>query len=300
MIIIKGDNQNFQEESVMKKVKGKVAVITGAAHGIGRRLAERCAQEQMKIVLADFDEPTLIAVESEMKATGATVLAVKTDVSKAADVENLARQTIESFGAVHLLFNNAGVGGSIGDLVGPIWERSLEEWDWLLGVNLWGVIFGVKFFLPIMLSQDTECHIINTSSGAGLIHGSMLGIYKVSKHGVVTFSETLYFQLARRGSKVKISVVCPGAVKTNIMDPLVKHHGRFGNEPTVDDLCPDDRKRFEAFNEMLQSGMSPVHVADIIFKGIRDEKLYIFTHPEVKDAARLRMEDILQERNPTI
>jgi NAD(P)-dependent dehydrogenase (short-subunit alcohol dehydrogenase family) len=275
-----------------------VAVITGAARGIGRALTWRCAQEQMKIVLADLDGPALLTLETELRAAGTAVTAVTTDVSKPADVENLARQTVQLYQGAHVLFNNAGVGGSIRDLTRPIWEMSLQEWNWILGVNLWGVIHGVKFFLPIMLSQDTECHIINTASGAGLIYGPGLGAYKTSKHGVVSLTETLYFQLSSRGSQVKVSVVCPGAVKTDIMRPLKKHGGPSAIDLTVDDLSPNERQEYADFNDMLDRGMSPEQASEIIFGGVGEERLYIFTHPEIRGAIRTRMEDILQERNP--
>src|SRR5262249_18260593 len=196
----------------MKEFKDKVAVITGAASGIGRAMADRCVQEGMKAVLADVELDRLTKTEASMKASGATVLAVRTDVSQARDVEALAQKTLEVFGAVHLLCNNAGVGTEA-----AIWESTLAEWEWVLGVNLWGVIHGVRVFVPLMLAQDTECHIVNTASMAGLISGPGLGAYKVAKHAVVTLSETLYHELAEHGANVKVSVLCPGIVNTRIM-----------------------------------------------------------------------------------
>src|SRR5215831_13355553 len=188
----------------MKEFKGKVAVVTGAASGIGRALAEGCVREGMKVVLADVEVESLTKTEASMKAAGATVLAVRTDVSQARDIEALAQKTLDAFGAVHLLCNNAGVwtGASI-------WESTIADWEWVLGVNLWGVIHGVRFFVPVMLAQDTECHIVNTASIAGLIAYPGAGIYKVTKHGVVTLSETLYYELAERGAKVHVSILCP-------------------------------------------------------------------------------------------
>src|SRR5438132_4651738 len=201
----------------MKEFQGKVAVVTGAASGIGRGLAERCAQEGMKVVLADIEEQALMRACQELKAAGAQVLAVQTDVSKILDMEALAQKTIATYGAVHLLFNNAGVGaGTI------IWESTLADWEWTLGVNLWGVIHGIRTFVPLMLEQDTEGHIVNTASVAGLTSGPDLGIYKVTKQGVVTLCETLYHELAHRGAKVKVSVLCPVFDKTQIND-LVRY-----------------------------------------------------------------------------
>ena len=195
----------------MKEFKDKVAVITGAASGIGRALADRCVQEGMKVVLADVEVETLTKTEESMKAAGATVLAVRTDASRAGDVEVLVAKTVEAFGAVHLLCNNAGVATEA-----AIWESTTAEWEWVMGVNLWGVIYGARVFVPIMLAQDTECHVVNTASMEGLISGPGLGAYKVTKHGVIALSETLYHDLAERGAKVKVSVLCPGIVNTRI------------------------------------------------------------------------------------
>ena len=190
----------------MREFKDKVAVITGAASGIGRAMADRCVQEGMKVVLADVEVEPLAKAEASMKASGATVLAVRTDVSQAADVEALAQKTLEAFGAVHLLCNNAGVGTG----AATIWESTIADWEWIIGVNLWGVIHGVRVFVPIMLEQDTECHIVNTASIAGLISGPELGAYKVTKHAVVTLSETLYHELAERGKSQGLGALSGG------------------------------------------------------------------------------------------
>ena len=191
----------------------KVAVITGAASGIGRGLAERFAAEGMKVVLADVEEEALAKLEADLKAKDATVLTVRTDVSNATEVENLAVQTLEAFGAVHILCNNAGVVCSR-----PVWEHTLADWEWVLGVNLWGVIHGIRSFVPRMLAQGNECHIVNTASILGLVSGSGEGIYKVSKHGVVVLSETLADELAQKGANIQVHVLCPGWVRTGILD----------------------------------------------------------------------------------
>jgi NAD(P)-dependent dehydrogenase (short-subunit alcohol dehydrogenase family) len=175
----------------MQEFKDKVAVITGAASGIGRALAERCVHTGMKAVLADVDMGALTITEAALKATGASVLAVATDVSKAQDVDALAQRTLAAFGAVHLLCNNAGVWGGI-----SAWDSSLTDWEWVLGVNLWGIIHGIHTFVPLMLAQETEGHIVNTASMAGLLTGRGPAAYRVSKHAVVALSEMLYHQLA--------------------------------------------------------------------------------------------------------
>jgi NAD(P)-dependent dehydrogenase (short-subunit alcohol dehydrogenase family) len=197
----------------MREFKGKVAVITGGASGIGRGIAERCVREGMKVVLADIDEANLAKTETELKTLGGTVLGVRTDVSKRSDVEHLARQAFDAFGQVHLLFNNAGVAAG-----GAAWEATWNDWEWVIGVNLWGVIHGIKVFTPLMLAQNTECHIINTSSSAGLIAGGSSAPYSVTKHAVVALSESLYLTLQQRNSLVKVSVLCPGLVRTNIIN----------------------------------------------------------------------------------
>jgi NAD(P)-dependent dehydrogenase (short-subunit alcohol dehydrogenase family) len=275
----------------MKEFKDKVAVITGAASGIGRALAERCVHEGMKVVLADVEVGALATTEAALKAMGATVVAVVADVSKADDVEALAQRTLEAFGAVHLLCNNAGVGAGT-----SVWESSLADWEWVLGVNLWGVIHGVRVFVPLMLAQQTEGHIVNTASMAGLLTGPGLGVYRVSKHGVVALSETLYHELAQRRAKVKVSVLCPGSVNTRI---IYSTRNRPGHLPAAKPLGPEDVVLREAVRQAVQTGMSPTQVAEHVFNGIQADKFYILTHPDLKERVRTRMEDVLRERNPT-
>ncbi len=282
----------------MREFKNKVAVITGAASGIGRGIAERCAQEGMRIVLADIEEKALNQTEKEMKAAGASVLAVPSDVSKASDVEALAHKTLNAFGAVHLLCNNAGVG-----VGGCVWECTVEDWKWVMGVNLWGVIHGIRVFVPIMLEQDTECHIVNTASGSGLISSPHLGIYKVTKQGVVSLSETLYHELAQRGAKIKVSVLCPGWVNTQIMEAERNRPAELQHDP--DDevrirMSPEYQEVEETVRAAVQTGMPCHQVADCVLNAIREEKFYILTDPDfVKLMVQLRLDDILQERNPT-
>ncbi len=279
----------------MKDFQDKVAVVTGAASGIGRALAEKSAQEGMKVVLADVEESALKQAEEELQASGAQVLAVRTDVSKADEVEALAKVTYETYGAVHLLFNNAGVGAGT-----TVWESSLADWQWVLGVNLWGVIHGIHFFVPRMLAQDSEGHIVNTASSAGLIASSGLGMYKVSKHGVVTLSETLALELAARGAKLKASVLCPEWVNTRILDAERNRPQALANAPEEQNMSPEMVAAVQAMRQWLaQEGMQPSQVAEMVFDAIRQEKFYILTHPTTKQVVQLRMEAILQERMPT-
>jgi NAD(P)-dependent dehydrogenase (short-subunit alcohol dehydrogenase family) len=277
----------------MKEFKGKVAVVTGAASGIGRAIAERCAQEGMKVVLADVEEPALAQTEQALRAGGATVLAVRTDVSKAGDVESLAHKTLDAFGAVHVLVNNAGVGAGT-----TVWESTLADWEWVMGVNLWGVIHGIHTFVPLMLKQDVECHIVNTASIAGLISGPALGIYKVTKHGVVSLSETLSCELAERGAKLKVSVLCPGWVSTRIMESDRNRPAELRNEPSREPMDPHVQAGIQAMLQAAQTGLSPQQVAEYVFDAIKNDTFYIITDPDSKPMIRQRMEAILEGRGP--
>lgn len=277
----------------MKEFKDKVAVITGAASGIGRGIAERCVQEGMKVVLADVEEAALAQTEQELRATHATVLAVQTDVSRASDIEALAQKTLKAFGAVHLLVNNAGVGAG-----SSIWESTLADWEWVMGVNLWGVIHGLRIFVPIMLAQATEGHIVNTASIAGLLPYHPGAPYQVTKHGVVALSEQLYYSLAQRNAKVKVSVLCPGWVNTRIMDSERNRPSQLQNEPSNLPMGPEQEAIMQSMREEAQAGLSPRQVSDHVFNAIRNEQFYILTNPELNSMIQQRMENILQQRNP--
>ena len=261
----------------------RVAVITGAASGIGRGMAERFAAEGMTVVLADIEEEPLAKLEQDLCAKGVNVLAICTDVSNANDVEDLAGQTYDAYGAVHILCNNAGVVCSR-----PIWEHTIADWEWVLGVNLWGVIHGIRAFVPRMLSQETECHIVNTASILGLVRAPGEGIYKVSKHGVVALSETLADELALKGSQIQVHVLCPGWVRTGILD---SSRNRPNCESHHNNRNITDSKNVRA---EMEEGLSPAEVADHVYKAIQNGTFYIHTHPEHKAWVQKRMEDILK------
>ena len=262
----------------MDNFNGKVAVITGAASGIGLAIAKRCAHEGMKVVLADIHTERLSEVRRDLKSAGASVTTMTTDVAQASEVQLLADKTIDSFGAVHMVFNNAGVTS-----LGSVWESSIEDWERILGVNLWSVIHSLRAFVPVMLAQADECHIVNTASMSGLISPPGVGAYNVSKHGVVTLSETLHHELVQRGSKIRVSVLCPGIVNTRIM------------ESHSHDTAP----LAETLRQLVRDGMPPEDVADAVFNAIQQDRFYILTHPEGNSAIRARMDDILQGRTPT-
>jgi NAD(P)-dependent dehydrogenase (short-subunit alcohol dehydrogenase family) len=275
----------------MKQFNGKVAVITGAASGIGRAIAGRCVSEGMKVVLADIDEATLSKTEAELKTSGGVVLAVRTDVSKQGDVELLARQALDAFGEVHLLFNNAGVAAG-----GAAWEATWNDWEWVIGVNLWGVIHGVKVFTPLMLAQNTECHIVNTSSAAGLTVGGVSATYAVTKHAVVALSESLYLSLQQRNSLIKVSVLCPGLVATNIIDAERNRPAELRNEPVP--VTPEMQAGLAMFRAAIEAAMPPRQVADVVFDAIQKEQFYILPHPEWIEAIQLRTDKLLRMENP--
>jgi NAD(P)-dependent dehydrogenase (short-subunit alcohol dehydrogenase family) len=275
----------------MRDFRGKVAVITGAASGIGRAIAERCVREGRKVVLADIDEANLTKAETELRTACGTVLGVRTDVSKRSDVELLARQAFDAFGQVHLLFNNAGVAAG-----GAPWEATWNDWEWVIGVNLWGVIHGVKVFTPLMLAQNTECHIVNTSSTAGLIAGGGSAPYAVTKHAVVALSESLYLTLQQRNSLVKVSVLCPGLARTNIATAERNRPEKLRNEPVA--MTPEMQAGLAAFKAAIEASMPPLEVADVVFDAIKKEQFYVLPDPEWTEAIRLRTEDLLHMENP--
>jgi NAD(P)-dependent dehydrogenase (short-subunit alcohol dehydrogenase family) len=272
----------------MKELSGKVAVVTGAASGIGEALARRFAAEGMRVVLADVERDALARVARDL---GPNALAVPTDVARLADVEALARATLDAFGAVHVVCNNAGVVAP-----GPCWEVSHADWEWIVGVNLWGVVHGVRVFVPLMLRQDAEGHIVNTASMAGLVSGPFHGTYNVTKYGVVALSETLHLDLALAGARVKVSVLCPGWVNTRIADA---DRNRPPSAP-IRSWQPDDHAMEQVIRQLLASGLPPERVADLVVDAIRAERLYVLTHPEWKAMVRQRMDDIVAERNPTV
>jgi NAD(P)-dependent dehydrogenase (short-subunit alcohol dehydrogenase family) len=282
----------------MKEFKNKVAVITGAASGIGWGLAEHCAREGMKVVLADVEEPALREAERKLKDGGADVLAVLTDVSRLSDIEALAQKTTSAFGGVHLLFNNAGVQAG-GSLRHPVWENTLDDWEWLLGVNLWGVIYGIKVFLPVMLSQNTDCHIVNTSSMAGLIAEPQLVIYSVTKAGIIKLSEGLYLQLKQRKSSVGVSVLCPAFVSSRLDNAERNRPRELQNKPETAQSS-EQPSLVNQFRKANWNVLSPEQSADLVFKSIREDTFYIFTDPLVNKLFKQRADNILRGHNPEL
>lgn len=278
----------------MKEFKGKVAVVTGSASGIGYALAEKCLAEGMHVVMADIEAAALESAAEKLSAGGNnSILKVQADVSIAAEIEKIKDKTLEEFGAVHLLFNNAGVGGG-----GNSWQSTKKDWDWVLGVNLWSVIYGVQSFVPQMIKQDTECHVVNTASVAGLLGGSTNACYSVTKHGVVAFTENFYADLRTEGTKIGTSVLCPGFVNTNIFDSGRNRPEHLGNDVEAAPPSAEDQARIDMFKEILKQGLQPAQIADIVFEGIRNNQLYILTHEQFADLITQRAHNITRGINP--
>ena len=278
----------------MEELEGRIAVVTGAASGIGRAVATRFARAGMCVVLADVEEAALDVTASQLTDAGHTVLPVVTDVSDGRSVAALAEQTLSRFGAVHLVHNNAGVGAG-----GFSWTLTEADWEWVLGVNLWGVVHGVRTFVPIMIEQGEPAHVVNTASMAGLISVPFLAAYNVSKHGVVTLSETLQRELEIVGAPVRVSVLCPGVVQTNIFESQrnrpqrLSQEGGGGFEAL---LQGSDLASLQAFGQII----TPEEVAEQVHDAVLTDRFYILTHEAPSDAlVRSRMADILARRAPT-
>ncbi|MDB5979157.1 MAG: short-chain dehydrogenase/reductase [Pseudomonas sp.] len=260
--------------------RGRVAVITGAASGIGRGLAEHAAQLGMRLVLSDLDEAPLQKVCRSLSARGVEVLACVTDVSDPQQVDQLRDAALARFAAVDLLFNNAGVMQT-----GFCWELTHAQWQRMLQVNLQGVINGIRSFVPLLLEQGRPAHVINTASIAGLLSSPMMAPYNVTKQAVVALSETLHYELALLQSQVSVSVVCPGAVATEIM---------ASNQITG----KADAALLATLDARIREGMTPSELAAQVFAAIHEKRFWVFPHPSFKSAFERRVRSILEETNP--
>jgi NADP-dependent 3-hydroxy acid dehydrogenase YdfG len=275
----------------MKDFTKKTAVITGAGSGFGREFARKGAALGMNLVLADVQKDALMAVADELTAKGAKVIAEVIDVSKGEQVDALAAAAKKAFGNVHLLFNNAGVAAG-----GLMWEHTQADWEWVLGVNVWGVIHGVRAFVPGMLAHGEAGHVVNTASVAGLLSAPTMGVYNVSKHSVVALSETLYNDFRMVQSKLGASVLCPAFVPTGIH---LSHRNRpedlAAAEPTPSMIASQ-----KASEKAVTSGkVSAPEVCEMTFKAIEEERFYIITHQKIMTSVKLRLDDVAQQRNPT-
>jgi NAD(P)-dependent dehydrogenase (short-subunit alcohol dehydrogenase family) len=268
----------------MRDLEGKVAVVTGGASGIGRAMAERFGREGMKVVLADIEEAALEVAVKEMRQAELDVIGVRTDVSSAESVEALAQATLRQYGKVNLVCNNAGV--FLG--MKPMWESTLKDWQWIMGVNLWGVIHGVRTFVPLMLESGEEGHVVNTASQAGVVTAN--SIYSLTKHGVVALSEGLYLQLQQRGAPIGVSALCPLFVDTKIMASERNRPEELQNSATPEEL-PN--------GGVMRDSTSPADQADEVLEAVLEGRFYIFPFMQrVDDNVRARFEEIIERRNP--
>jgi NAD(P)-dependent dehydrogenase (short-subunit alcohol dehydrogenase family) len=270
-------------------LEGKVAVSTGGASGIGRAVAEQAGALGMRLVLADIEAGPLDEAVAALTAAGAEVTGRVTDVADGASVEALRDHALERFGAVHLLHNNAGVGGG----GGPLWTISEADWRWTLDVNLWGVIHGVRAFVPLLVEQG-EGHVVNTASLAGLTSPPLMGCYNASKHAVVALSETLFKDLRTVGSPVGVSVLCPGFVRTGI-----GHSDR--NRPAWAPAPPEEEGSLDGFiRQLVAGGIEPSEVATAVLDAVQRDDFYIITHPETDPMVGSRFHDIMERRTPRV
>ena len=280
----------------MKNFQDKVAVITGGASGLGREFAITAHKLGMKLVLADVQQDMLDQTRSELEAQGASVLAMLCDVRKSEQVQALADATMAKFGAVHLLFNNAGVGSG-----GLIWENSEADWDWVMGVNVFGVVHGVRIFTKLMLAcaqsdPAFEGHIVNTASMAGLLNAPTMGVYNVSKHAVVSLSETLYHDLQLVEAPIGASVLCPYFVPTGIGQ---SHRNRPADVAMTGGATASQKAAQAMTVKAVESGkVSAADVAQITFDAIRDGQFYIYSHPGALAGVQARMDEIVHQKNP--
>lgn len=270
------------------ELQGKTAIITGAASGFGREFAVLCAAEGMNLVLADLDVAGLAATSDLVAATGVGILTVPTNVAKPEQVESLAEQTWERFGGGHLLFNNAGVAAA-----GPAWSATLEDWKWVLDVNLMGVVHGIRSFVPKMIAQGGPAHVVNTASMAGLVSPPGMSVYCVSKHAVVTLSECLYHDLRLAGTGIGVSVLCPGFVKTGIAE---SHRNRPSDLRATNPSAPVYGEKIRQVIEA--STITARDIAEQTIAAVIEGRFYVVTHPGSDSGVSARLTSILQREAP--
>lgn len=279
----------------MQELNGKVAVITGGGGGIGKAMAEVFAAEGMKIVLSDINADTLNTAVGSLKAAGYDAIGFQTDVSDPASVDELANLAFEAHGSVDILCNNAGVI----DAPTPMWEYTVRDWQWMFGVNFWGLINGIRSFVPRMIEQDTEGHIVNTASIDGFTFGSgpAGAIYGATKHAAVNATESLYMQLVQSGSKLRASILCPGAVNTAFIDAAVA--SRPDGMQNETGWSAERRSQVDELRNLLLGGLTPEYVAGEVIDSIRQERFYILPSPELDPFIKERVDRVLARENWT-
>ena len=271
----------------MKEFEGKTAVITGAASGIGKAMAERFAQEKMQVVLADIEEEALERTVENLRQYQHRVIGIKTDVLVEESINELFAKATAEYGNIHILCNNAGIGANSGNKA--IWEIDKQDWDWVMGVNYQGVLQGIQTFLPHMLEHGEEGHVVTTVSMAGLLPGA--GTYGVSKHAVMALTEALSRDLITREAKINASVLCPGFVDTNIDKSERNRPSHLGEAQEV-----TNEMGAEIMSAMLRQGKKPEEIAEIVFNAIKENIFYILSHPAWDDSLRSHFENILSRK----
>jgi len=284
-------------EGEMRRLKGRVAVVTGAANGLGRALAERAAQEGMKVVLADIDKKGLARAEKDLTASGATVLAVVTDVSRVEDVQALIKKALDKFGAVHLVCNAAAV-----HCPKPLAQATLADWKWVAGVNVFGAAYTLNILVPIMIKQDTECHILNVAPVYGGFYALPYnGLYNVSEYGVVTMSEILCIELTDKYPKIGVTLLAPDYADPAILDSERHRPAELRDTPTTEtggEAFPHLDEIKDIIGAMSRAETPPAQLAEMAFDAIRENKFYVFPHPGSKVLMRERLLHIDQQSNP--
>ncbi len=280
----------------MEDFEGKVAVITGGASGLGLAMARRFGAAGMRVVIGDIETGALADAEASLQADGVEVMGRRTDVAQSDDLEALADAAYERFGAVHILANNAGVGGS----PGAMWELSDADWRWVIDVDLWSVIHGVRAFVPRMISGGDQGHVINTASVAGLISGAVGGPYTVAKFGVVALSEQLYFELGRAQHPIGVSVLCPGFVNTRIYDSGRNRQESYGQP--ANEQSPEREEFREALEAMRESMIQPETIGDRVFDAVVENQLYIVEPgtENISESIQRRLDHVSARSNPIV
>ena len=273
---------------------GRVGVVTGGASGMGRAFAERFAAAGMRLVLADIEQPVLDATIAELRSRGLDVAGVLCDVSSLDSVRELGRRTVEIYGVPQLVFNNAGVEGY---LDGPIWEATDKDWAWTFGVNFWGVVHGIRTFVPLMLSRGAAGWIVNTASATGLVRAN--NMYGITKHAVVALSEVVYAELRARSAPVGISVLCPGVVRTRIFEGSRNRPEALRNEMPTSGVEAGAELRARMIERTAQA-LPPAEVAEMVFRGVQTEQFYILTDTDWDDGIRSRHASIMARGNPDL
>ena len=275
----------------MRDLSGRVAVVTGGASGIGRGMGEAFLERGMKVVLADVEADALSATVAELRERGGEIVGVECDVSNSESVERLRDESLSHFGAVHVLCNNAGVAGGAG---GATWEAPQADWDWVIGVNLMGVIYGIRHFVPVMIDQGAPAHVVNTASMAGLVHG--MGIYGVTKHAVVALSESMFSELKAAGHSIGVSVLCPGWVRTRILES--ERNRPEAPRPDPGPLRPEAEVIRQVIEKFIEEGLDPADVGRLVADSIESDRFYVLPHSQWMNVVENRMQRILAQEDP--